>query len=413
VTEPTVFTWTATASFDALTGLVPTSPQGTGNCADIGGVVDPAAFPLAFETAVITTDCLPAGTYMFFMAPVFGALVPCGGLDDIQYVVTLECAGPCTIPTGACCFPDLSCADALSEGDCNAAGGLYQGDDTLCANIVCPTGPCGTGAGDCFVANGTPGCDDVDCCEAVCAIDPFCCDVAWDGICAGEAAGLCGEPPVNDNCADRVEITDGTTLFSTIGATTDGVPDPLCDAFGNSDVGQDIWYNYAATCDGTLTVDLCGSGYDTKVAVYESTDCPTGAAIACNDDALIGPCVGTLQSYLEVPVVCGTIYKIRVGGFAGSAGEGQITLTCNGTPCPAGCPQDCVTSATFQPPPDGIVDGADLANLLGDWSPNECDPNCCADTVTSATFQPPPDGIVDGADLAALLGAWGDPGCQP
>jgi hypothetical protein len=27
--------------------------------------------------------------------------------------------------------------------------------------------------------------------------------------------------------------------------------------------------------------------------------------------------------------------------------------------------------------------------------------------VTSATFQPPPDGIVNAADLAILLGNWG------
>jgi hypothetical protein len=27
--------------------------------------------------------------------------------------------------------------------------------------------------------------------------------------------------------------------------------------------------------------------------------------------------------------------------------------------------------------------------------------------VTSRTFAPPPDGVVDAADLAVLLGAWG------
>lgn len=68
------------------------------------------------------------------------------------------------------------------------------------------------------------------------------------------------------------------------------------------------------------------------------------------------------------------------------------------------CPADFVTSTTFAPPPDGIIDGADLAVLLGEWGAN---PDSIADLVTSATFQPPPDGIVDGADLALLLGAWG------
>jgi hypothetical protein len=68
------------------------------------------------------------------------------------------------------------------------------------------------------------------------------------------------------------------------------------------------------------------------------------------------------------------------------------------------CPADFVTSATFQPPADGIVDAADLAYLLGEWGRN---PGSLADIVTSATFAPPPDGVVDAADLAYLLGAWG------
>ena len=72
------------------------------------------------------------------------------------------------------------------------------------------------------------------------------------------------------------------------------------------------------------------------------------------------------------------------------------------------CLADTVSSATFQPPPDGVVDAADLAFLLGEWGAT---PGSPADTVTSATFAPPPDGVVDAADLAFLLGDWG--ACGP
>jgi hypothetical protein len=68
---------------------------------------------------------------------------------------------------------------------------------------------CSAGAGDCCIANGTPGCYDVDCCNAVCAIDPFCCDTAWDGICADEACGasaICGD---NDGEAIAYNAVDG------------------------------------------------------------------------------------------------------------------------------------------------------------------------------------------------------------
>jgi len=52
-------------------------------------------------------------------------------------------------------------------------------------------------------------------------------------------------------------------------------------------------------------------------------------------------------------------------------------------------------------PSDGVVDGTSvmIEHVLGQV--------CIADIVSSATIQPPPDGIVDGADLAYLLGQWG------
>jgi hypothetical protein len=68
------------------------------------------------------------------------------------------------------------------------------------------------------------------------------------------------------------------------------------------------------------------------------------------------------------------------------------------------CLGDIVSNVTFEPPPDGLVDGADLATLLGAWGPN---PGSGADIVNNVTFNPPPDGIVDAADLAALLANWG------
>jgi hypothetical protein len=79
------------------------------------------------------------------------------------------------------------------------------------------------------------------------------------------------------------------------------------------------------------------------------------------------------------------------------------SLVYRSSPPPASCPGDLVDSNTFQPPPDGVVNAADLAFLLGAWSLGPS----CADMVTSDTFAPPPDGNVDGADLAFLLGAWG------
>lgn len=52
---------------------------------------------------------------------------------------------------GACCLPDGSCRQELLLGgaQCVADGGTYQGDDTVCAGVVCPVGACCVGP-NCF-----------------------------------------------------------------------------------------------------------------------------------------------------------------------------------------------------------------------------------------------------------------------
>jgi len=205
---------------------------------------------------------------------------------------------------------------------------------------ACPFPDCGNpGAGDCCESNGSAFCDDEDCCKAVCSIDSFCCDVTWDNICADEAAKEaacdCPSGPANDDCEDRVNVFNGATPFSNVGATTDGLPHAACEKFGDDNVESDIWFNYVATCTGNATFSLCGSTYDTKIAVYNgcsTANCPPGdgALLACNDDTC------DLQSQVTVNVTQGNCYKIRIGGFAGAQGEGVLTITCQaGNPaCP-------------------------------------------------------------------------------
>lgn len=132
VGSSTRFTWSAHSEFLSLTGLVPTSPAGTGNCSDLVGVVDPALFGDECTPAQVVTECLPAGTYIFFMAPTFDDPVACGK----QYEVGLSCE-PCVIPLGACCRPDGSCEDGIAQAACQN----WQGADTLCANVSCPQPP--------------------------------------------------------------------------------------------------------------------------------------------------------------------------------------------------------------------------------------------------------------------------------
>ena len=132
VAGSTRFTWSATSEFASLTGPVPTSPAGTGNCADVEGVIDPALFGEECVPGSVVTECLPAGTYWFFMAPTFDDTVECGK----EYEVGLSCE-PCVIPLGACCRPDGTCQDGIAEAACQN----WQGDGSLCSGVVCPQPP--------------------------------------------------------------------------------------------------------------------------------------------------------------------------------------------------------------------------------------------------------------------------------
>jgi len=133
--------------------------------------------------------------------------------------------------------------------------------------------------------------------------------------------------PPNDDCVNSIVIGNGTVAFSTTGAGTDGPDEPtLCTYFGNSQVAQDIWYCYTATCTGQVSVNLCTSNFDTKVAIYDTDNactCPVGpAAFACNDDSC-----GT-QSQVVFPSVAGNKYLIRVGGFSTASGTGSMVVGC-------------------------------------------------------------------------------------
>ncbi len=151
---------------------------------------------------------------------------------------------------------------------------------------------------------------------------------------------------INDLCSTADPISDGATAFTTIGAGTDGPSNAACQFDGQT--YNDIWYNYTATCTGDLTVSLCGSGYDTDLVIYSGCGCPAsnGTMLGCNDDGCPGAAPDSWRSELpsvdftQIPVVAGSCYKIRVGGWdAGSLGTGTINISCSGT---AQCvPPDC------------------------------------------------------------------------
>jgi hypothetical protein len=163
------------------------------------------------------------------------------------------------VHAGACCI-GLSCS-VLSQYDCFNSQGLYKGDGSVCTAQTCL--------------------------------------------------------PANDDCNNCISVQTGATYNgSTLGAT--GTDISSC-AFNDA---LDVWNCWTATCTGPAVFSLCGSSFDTTLAVYSGCG---GAQLACNDDD-IGGC--SPQSKLTLNVVTGQTYYIRVAGFNGDAGNYSLTVSC-------------------------------------------------------------------------------------
>lgn len=147
--------------------------------------------------------------------------------------------------------------------------------------------------------------------------------------------------PVNNNCANALPISNGTTSYSTVGATTDGSPIGSGACFDSgATCAADIWYRYTATCTGTLRITNCAQlggsvDYDSVIVIYTNGPCPPpdSTRIACNDDDPNNPCGIDLPhaSTVTAAVVAGQVYLIRVGGFSDKQidfGTGVLNVTC-------------------------------------------------------------------------------------
>lgn len=255
----------------------------------------------------------------------------------------------------------------------------------------------------------------------------------WDGflsVVVEQAAGLGANqvrleiliskdvpPPVNDDCEDAIPLPNGTSAITNVGATTDGAPEPQCDVGGTDQIASDVWYEYTASCTGDLQLDLCGSFFDTKVAVYNGCGIcpPTSDPIVCVDDT--DGC-GTFgdQSRLTVPVAQGQCYRVRIGGFFGDQGPGTIRVSCNrGACCNEGECSDNLTRTVCENGGGEWSSGVSCSEVVcrGVAPPNDECANC-AELTTGVVYEGTTNeaggsqvsGCGGGADVADTWHCW-------
>ncbi|MCH2134363.1 MAG: hypothetical protein MK116_11490 [Phycisphaerales bacterium] len=248
----------------------------------------------------------------------------------------------CVIPSeGACCVGE-TCYDLLPD-DCTAFGGSYEGAGTDCLGTQC-----GVTNNDCASA------ETVDC--------------------------------------------SGSALFDTSNAFDSGFGEPdatQCDGtYLDWGASPDVWFVTTPDIDGTMDISLCdAASYDTSLVLYEGSDCGSLVQVACNGDSTVeSGCQSYYSGIYGHPVTSGNSYYIRIGGWNGATGPGNLTLTCLDSGATGAC---CVGGACVAD--DYTAD--QCATSGGTWYAGEaCADVDCPDDVACTTG--------NGANTVLPDGAW-------
>ncbi len=144
------------------------------------------------------------------------------------------------------------------------------------------------------------------------------------------------------------DTIDSATIITEIPFTTTGTTisfyddyDAICTYTGST--SPDVVYSYFPEEDIILSVDLCGSSYDTKTYIYENS---ATNLVFCNDDFYpSGSECGSWVSKIETAFLySGQAYHFVIDGYGGDAGEYILNIE------------------EFLPPPPCILDVNDDEN---------------------------------------------------
>jgi hypothetical protein len=300
----------------------------------------------------------------------------CGaGLNDVWYSYAASCTG---IATFSFCTGGTANFDTVIEAFSGTCGSLNL---LACNDDACPGGRSQLSVP---VAAGT---------TYLVRVGGF------DGEVGNFTLGISCAPPAlpNDECAGAIPIAEGlNSAASTVGATTSS---PLWSC-GNGQ--NDVWFSYTPACTDNATFSLCSpgfAGYDSEIEVFGGA-CGALNLLGCNDDAC-----GGLTSEVTVPVVSGSTYLVRVGGFGGNTGTFQLNVHHGGVYSYVGTQCGTVTLVPSGLPDIGQSVSFDLGGLTGTpaiWIGQPanvpvCPPASCAIGATFDVF------LVGSASLPATI----------
>jgi hypothetical protein len=121
------------------------------------------------------------------------------------------------------------------------------------------------------------------------------------------------QEPLNDKCTDAIEVFLDTLYYGTT-AGAKGTGTSNCSGTDR----LDVWHYFVPLQTGYHTVSLCGSSFNTTVAIYDGCN---GVELACNDN------ICDTQSEVAVYLTAGYTYLIRIAGISGKTGDYVILVS--------------------------------------------------------------------------------------
>jgi hypothetical protein len=132
--------------------------------------------------------------------------------------------------------------------------------------------------------------------------------------------------PTNDFCTNAVDMSMGTVYaIDTSTATSTGDPTNICSA----PFGKGVWFRFTTTRTGTLTLNTCGSDFDTVIGIFTGS-CDALTFYSCADDN--GPVCAGAQASISFAATAYTSFYIVVGGREGAGGNLKFTASISPPP---------------------------------------------------------------------------------
>ncbi len=145
--------------------------------------------------------------------------------------------------------------------------------------------------------------------------------VSGFGGASGEFRLRADPAQANDVCSAATVIGPGSYTGSLCGARREA--GNTCQAGSSS---PDVFYSFVAPSTGVLTIDTCGSGFNTLLEL-STGPCTALVTVACNNDHGTALCPGgPTTSRITANVTAGTPYTIRVSGAGGATGDFALNV---------------------------------------------------------------------------------------